>query len=210
MGSDSTRAHALNAVKAVWRFAVPEPLRRDIRQRRFSAEINALADRRFMEVEIFPWLARSGVTHLLSIGCQVYTAHYERVLGRYGIQLTTSEIEPEAKRFGAKRHLTADVTQLMPSDFPQLFDAVLFNGVIGHGLDSQPGIDDGLAALVALMRPRAPLICGWNVGRSFDPDEEVYAKAGLEEIPGPTGVSRVTFDTVTHVYDFLRRPSELN
>jgi hypothetical protein len=204
----------LKAAKAVWRFTVPEPLRKEIRQRRqairerrVAAETRQLPDRQFMESEIFPWLAGRGTKTLLSIGCRVYTDHYERVLAGHGIELTTSDIDPSARPYGAARHVTADVTLLKPSDFDGPFDAILFNGVIGFGLNEQPFIDNGLAALAQLVSPGAPLISGWNIGRGFEPDAQVYGKAGFDEAPGPTGRSRVRFEGVTHVYDFLQRRS---
>ena len=205
LDSGGTQNHAVNAAKLVWRSVVPRPWRHELREHRIALETRKLPDRRFMESEIFPWLAHSGVRRVLSIGCRNYSGHYERILARRGIELTTSDIDPDARRFGAKRHLTADVTLLKPSDFDGPFDAILFNGVIGFGLDEQPAIDNGLTALAALTSSGAPLISGWNVGRGFLPDAEVYARAGFDETPGPTGLSRVTFDTVTHVYDFLRR-----
>jgi hypothetical protein len=196
---------AVEVAKAAWRLIVPQPWRHELREHRIALATRKLPDRQFMEAQIFPWLARGNVKHLLSIGCRNYSAHYQRVLARRGIRLTTSDIDPDARRFGAKRHLTADVTLLKPSDFDEPFDAILFNGVIGFGLDEQPAIDNGLAALAALVPAGAPMISGWNVGRGFEPDARVYGRAGFDETPGPTGLSRVTFDTVTHVYDFLRR-----
>ncbi len=196
---------AVGAARTVWRFVVPQPLRQELHEHRVAVATRKLADRQFMEAYIFPWLARAGAQRILSIGCRNYSAHYERVLTRYGIEFTTNDIDPYARRFGAKRHVIADVRFLKPSDFSEPFDAILLNGVIGFGLDEQPAVDNALAALAALVPSGALLICGWNVGRGFEPDAEVYGRAGFDETRGPTGPSRVTFDTVTHVYDFLRR-----
>jgi hypothetical protein len=192
-------------VKFLWRLTTPQSVRHKLHHHRIALETRKLADRRFMEAEVFPWLTGNDVRRLLSIGCRNYSAHYERVLVRRGIELTTNDIDPDARQFGAKRHVTRDVIQLKPSDFEGQFDAILLNGVIGFGLDEQPDIDDALAALAALVPSGAPMVIGWNVGRTFDPDAPVYAKAGFDETPGPTGAPRVTFDSVTHVYDFLRR-----
>jgi hypothetical protein len=185
---------------------VPVRWRRAMRARFEVEDMRKLVDRRYLEHKILPWLARESGPHLLSIGCRAYTVHYEAMLKRRGATLSTADIDPTASCYGAKRHLVKSVTELTSSDFPTPVDGILFNGVIGWGLDDPNDIEAAFAAMAALLRPQSLLVVGWNTDRSADPIATVQSAASLfTSCPGPTGVERVTFPVSTHVYDFLRR-----
>jgi SAM-dependent methyltransferase len=192
---------------------VPKPWRAPMREAVTKRRFRRLPDRRYLERKILPWLARESgpQPHILSIGCQVMTAHYERLLARRGAHYSTVDIDPEASRFGARHHLVKSVTDLAPPDFPTPVDAVLFNGVIGWGLDEPKDLEAAFAALAALLQPGSHLILGWNTDRRIDPIADIDNATALFSVcPGPTDEKRVTFPGVTspgsyHVYDFLRR-----
>lgn len=170
--------------------------------------VRRLPDRRYLEREILPWLAcESGLQpHILSIGCLSHTVHYEAMLKRRGARYSTVDINPAASPYGARHHVVKNVTDLVPSDFPASVDGVLFNGVIGWGLDEPQDIEDAFAALAVLLRRGSLLVVGWNTDRSADPIAAIQNATALFSVcPAPTGEDRVTFPGSTHVYDFLRR-----
>ena len=183
-----------------WRLDLP------LRSRRQNVKrIMNLPDRHYLEDRIMPWLVAPG-TALLSIGTREYTVHLENVAERGGGRLITVDIDPEAARFGASRHICADVSRLQPDDLPESVSAVLFNGVIGHGLNEPDDIRRAVAALGGILPPAAKMVVGWNTNKSMDPFDMVPDLARLfRRCPGPDGQERVIFDGVTHVYDFLER-----
>jgi len=180
---------------------LPAPLRRAIRLHRFRR----LPDRVYLESRILPWLAARGVTQLLSVGCQDYTAHYGALLRRLGVGLSTADLDPQAAAFGASHHLRKSVTALVAADFPRLPDGVLLNGVIGWGLDAPAEIEAGFAALARLLPAQAPLVVGWNLERAGDPAALPACRALFRRCAGPTGETRVAIPGSTHVYDFFLR-----
>jgi hypothetical protein len=188
---------------------LPAGLRRTVWRYRFRR----LPDRVYLEARILPWFAARGATHLLSVGCQDYgmTRHYEGLLDRAGVRLSTADIDPAAAAFGAAYHVTKGVAALLPGDCPRRVEGVLLNGVIGWGLDDPAEIDAGFTALAGLMRGDTPLVVGWDEERSADPAEQAACRAFFRRCAGPTGESRVTiadstrFNGLTHVYDFFLR-----
>jgi hypothetical protein len=180
---------------------LPAKLRHAIWLHRFRR----LPDRAFLEGRILPWLAAQGTTHLLSVGCQDYTMHYEALLDRMGVRLSTADIDPAAAAFGASHHVVKGVVALRPADFPRPLEALLLNGVIGWGLDDPAEIDAAFVALAGLLRADAPLVVGWNAERSADPDGQAACRALFRRCPGPTGKSRVPIAGSTHIYDFFRK-----
>lgn len=166
--------------------------------------VRRLPDRRFMEQRIVPALAADGAKRVLFVGCRSYTEHYPAVFARHGMELWTCDIDPEAARFGAAgRHRTIDVCKVSAAHFPVRFDAIVFSGVVGFGVDEPAAVHAALRALSGLLRSKGRLVLGWNSDRSADPlgDQritELFTPRPLAGVP-----VRARFETVTHVYDFL-------
>lgn len=174
-------------------------------QRQHVRRILKLPDRHYLEDQVLPWLVAPGSV-LLSIGTREYTVPLENVVEGLGGRLITVDIDPEAARFGARTHICADVSRLQPGDLPEPVNAVLFNGVIGWGLDQPDDIRCAVASLGAILPPSARMVVGWNTDRSMDPFDTVPDMAQVfSHCPGPDGRERVSFDGVTHIYDFLER-----
>lgn len=188
---------------------LPPSWRRSLRRRMGdSAPRSFLPDRLYLERYILPWLVKPNGGIVLSIGVAEYTAHYERLVQKLGGVLHTADIDPEVAQFGAQSHLVRSVAELQASDFPSPPSAVLFNGVIGFGLDDERDIAGAFEVLASLLPRDGKLVVGWNTDRTADPIETIgEARRLFERSKGPTGRTRVTFAGSTHTYDFLRRKS---
>lgn len=184
---------------------MPRKWRQAVYERWHAVYARTFPDRRYLERHILPWLVAHSGPHIVSIGCRAYTVHYEAMVERLGGDFATVDLDPEAGRHGAKRHVVKSVTDLTASDFPAGVDGILFNGVIGWGLDGPDQIDRAFGVLSGLLRPGSLLVVGWNTDRSADPMLRLAHYPSLSLCDGPTGATRVTFPNSTHVYDFLRR-----
>ena len=193
----------MDFIRSLARAMLPRTLRREVYDRVHAALLRRAPDRVFLETAIFPWLETLAVRDVLSIGVRPYTAHYPGLLRRRGMRIWTSDIDPETARWATADHVVADVCTLSPGDFPVSFDAVVFNGVIGWGVDDPAMVRRAFEALRSLVAPGAVMVLGWNHDRCVDP-LTVEGVADLwETIPGAGGLSRRRFDGATHVYDFL-------
>lgn len=182
---------------------------RDLYWRLQARRIRTLPDRVFLEARVVEHFQGCGATNVLFVGTRPYTSHYPGLFADKGIALWTSDIDPDCARFGSPaRHRTADLLALEPTTFPIEPDGVLLNGVIGYGVNEPEQIARALAALASVCAPGAALVLGWNTDRSVDPLSLPQTAALVSPVPGPDGKTRKTFDTSTHVYDFLvlRRP----
>ena len=91
-------------------------------------------DRYLLEEVIFPELrSRDDIQNILFVGCEKYTAHYPAAFADRSF--VTIDIDPFKARYGADRHVVDSITNLEAHFPPGAFDAVIFNGVIGWGLD---------------------------------------------------------------------------
>lgn len=169
------------------------------------AEIARSPDRLVLVDRYIPALAKAG-GRILWVGCQAYTANYPALLEAGGGEVWTLEFDPAAAIWGREgRHRTGDL-KLADQVFSDLtFDAILCNGVLGFGVDSPPDQQTALAAMAKILRPGGLLLLGWNTDKIADPvaagfTADGFKPAGLGDLP-----SRMTFPTVTHVFDLLER-----
>lgn len=177
------------------------------RTRRFAG-LRALPDRRLMAEAYIPALAGAG-GRILWVGCRAYTAEDYPALERCGAEVWTTDVDPEAARWGRRdRHRTGDLCGI-DRVFPDLmFDAIVCNGVFGFGVDTETPQREAFRAMGRILRPGGVLVLGWNTDRTADP-----LSAGLEQPefrPAPFAgqPKRVVFETVTHVYDTLVRAQD--
>ena len=101
-------------------------------------------------------------------------------------------------------HGTLDAQVYADTLFADLtFDAILCNGVLGFGVNSPGDQQTALAAMAAILRPGGRLLLGWNTHKIADPADftaVAFKPTTLSDLP-----SRMTFPTVTHVFDLLER-----
>lgn len=197
----------VNPLKPVVRRLVPEAgvvhLRttyRWLQDRRIAKE----PDRRFMASSIVPGLVAEGARAVLFVGTRSYSRITVTQLTHAGVQTWTSDIDPQAERFGAPgRHRTLDACTMAAKDFPVAFDTILMNGVLGYGVNSKAQCAQSLAAVRALLPVRGRCILGWNTDRCPDVPQ-LAAQAGFGSAPLGSMGPQIRFKGSTHVYDFLQ------
>lgn len=152
-----------------------------------------------------PAVADRGGT-ILWIGTRPYTAMTYDTLALGGGTVWTSDIDPAAARWGCpERHRTGDVCRIDEVFADTAFDTVLYNGVVGFGVDAQADQVRSLEAIARILKPGGLLIFGWNTDRIGDPLQSGVIGPDYRPQAFANHPSRVTFDGSTHVYDVLRR-----
>jgi SAM-dependent methyltransferase len=169
-------------------------------------------DRRYMEQEILPELAKLHPHRVLFVGTQGYTAHYRRHFNVGAAAQTgaceywTLDVDPKAAPFGAPgRHKTASVTEVDQHFEPAFFDIVLLNGVFGFGVNDPQLQAQTLVAIHQILQPGGILLLGWNNDLVTDPIAGNIAPRGYEHAAVGALPARKQFPQSTHIYDFLRK-----
>jgi SAM-dependent methyltransferase len=160
-------------------------------------------DRAYLRKAILPAVAAARPARVLFVGVRGYTTAYGRAF-RAGTEFWTTDIDPEAARYGAPgRHVTADVRRLDQAFAAGSFPFVLMNGVFGWGVDDPGDMDSALAAVERVLAPGGVVLFGWNGDRCADPDS-LPAMAMLEPIAFAGLPQRKTFRDVTHIYAWYK------
>ena len=168
----------------------------------FSGSFN---DRQYMTGKILPALASSKARRILFVGCKAYTARYGKRLTHAGIEYWTTDIAPAAAIWGEKdHHIVCDIAKIDDLSPPESFDVVLFNGVIGDGVDKEDDMNRAITAIARILRPNGTLLIGWNSLKKHPDPMELGAVATYfrHECVFSLPV-RKTFPDTDHVYDWL-------
>jgi SAM-dependent methyltransferase len=165
----------------------------------------SFSDRLYMTQNILPALAVMKVQRVLFVGCKEYTARYGKKLTRAGIDYWTTDIDPAAAIWGEKdHHIVCNIAKIDDTCSEEWFDAVLLNGVLGHGVDEQSEMDRAVEAIARILRPNGILLIGWNSEKKHPDPMELKAVATYfrrdQALPVPL---RKTFPDTDHVYDWL-------
>jgi SAM-dependent methyltransferase len=168
-------------------------------------------DREVLEQVIFPALReRADVRRILFVGCDWYTRHYPRAFGDR--ELWTIDVDPAKARYGAERHVVDTVANLDAYFPPASFDAVIFNGILGYGVDDAGEAEATVAQCFDCLRPRGLFVLGWDdeeAVRQVSPDA-IAALGRFEPVTLPpfTAPSYPTFGSMRHVFEFYARPAD--
>jgi SAM-dependent methyltransferase len=167
-------------------------------------------DREVLEQVIFPALReRADVRRILFVGCDWYTRHYPRAFGDR--ELWTIDVDPAKARYGAERHVVDTVAKLDAYFPPANFDAVIFNGILGYGIDDAGEAEVTVAQCFECLRPSGLFVLGWDdeEGVQVSPDA-IAALRRFEPVTLPpfTAPSYPTFGSVRHVFEFYARPAD--
>ncbi|MDV6332702.1 class I SAM-dependent methyltransferase [Asticcacaulis sp. 201] len=171
-----------------------------------SEDIQALPDRRLLRDVYLPAFGREG-GRILWVGCRRYTSGYYKIMESQGAEVWTTELEPRLKRWGRhNRHRTGDICLADELFADMRFDAVICNGVLGYGVDSDAQQVKALEAMARIIKPGGRLLVGWNTDKIADPVAAGLTAPWFAPEPFAGQTARVTFADVTHVYDaFVRR-----
>jgi hypothetical protein len=166
-------------------------------------------DRRLLEEVIFPhYAADARIRKIVFVGCESYTARYERDHFR-GREYWTVDPDRTHSRHSGKRHLVARLEQLGQHFAPGTIDLIICNGVYGWGLDRLEDCEAALSQCHECLVDEGQLLLGWNDVPKWDP-APLSAVTSLslfrEYVFPPLGVSRyLTNTTYRHTYNFYRK-----
>ena len=165
------------------------------------------SDRQYMAERILPALALSKLQRVLFVGCKEYTARYGKRLSDTGIDYWTTDIDPAAAIWGEKgHHVVCDIVKIDHVCPAESFDAVIMNGVIGHGVDEESAINRAIEAIARIVRPNGILLIGWNSQKrhpdplQLDAVTRNFRHGCLLSLP-----ERTTFPDTDHIYDWLTK-----
>lgn len=166
-------------------------------------------DRRILERIIFQHYRRDPhIRTVLFVGCESYTAHYQRCYFATH-DYWTVDPDPTRRKFGAKQHIVArleDIGRHFPGGF---FDLIICNGVYGWGLDAAEDCDAALSQCHVCLADGGHLLFGWSdvPARNPAPLERVRSFSRFIPYPFPAfGAAQLVTDTpLRHTYDFYRK-----
>ena len=169
-------------------------------------------DRRVLEQSIFPgYLADSRIRRVLFVGCDNYTAHYQRQFFA-SHDFWTIEPNPEMRRYGSKQHVVAVLEQLREHFQPGFFDLIICNGVYGWGLDTAEQCEIAFAGCYTCLAPGGHLLIGWDDIPTHRATVQLPQIASLAQFNKfqfrALGTWRYVTDTpYRHIYEFYQRPA---
>ena len=170
-------------------------------------------DRRFLEDGIITkLLADHRYQRILFAGVEIYTWHYRHLL--HDREFHTIEKDPNKSHYGNKgKHTLGSVCELEMHYGPGQFDVVLFNGLIGYGLDSAPDVEQALSSAYEVLADGGLLIIGWN----NTPDHLRFVLGDLPSYRRYVGFTPYALGLTSHrheiansnrhTFDFLSKPA---
>jgi len=118
-------------------------------------------DRDVLERIIIPYiLSRYNPEAILDIGREDYQHFYNQFFKNK--ELWTIDIDPDKRQFGAKNHVTDDISNIRNHFKSNYFDFILMNGVFGWGLNNKKKIEKTFDSIHEILRPNGILVLGWN------------------------------------------------
>lgn len=188
--------------------AVPPLLRRIYRRLFRDPAIAALPSRIWLHADFLPAVKAAGHKRMLFVGTQAYNRPFYRHC--QGLSVFSIDPDPANARYAAPSGhsigFIQDIARLAPGE---KFDVIVFNGIIGFGVNDVPAALDALAAMAGAAAPGALLVIGWNPGRTDG--AEIQA---LRPLLTPTTLGAlpqaVEFPALgraqrnPHVYEFFR------
>jgi hypothetical protein len=182
---------------------------RVIRKRLKLATPLNTTDRMVLERVIFPhFTSNPAIRSVLFVGCDTYTAHYQREFF-HKTNYTTIEPDRQRARFGARNHVVAPLEELGRHFGPGAFDLIICNGVLGWGLDTLPQCETAFSQCEGCLADGGWLVLGWDdvPPRNPVPPEQITALTRFGKYVFPAfGTWRYLTDTpFRHTYDFYTK-----
>lgn len=147
-----------------------------------------------------------GFVKILSIGVEAYNADAEHKLAGRGTEYWTIDINPDNAKWGSPdRHVVGDALRLHDVFGPNVFDCVIFNGVLGYGINGNQSAEQALEAVATVLRPCGWLVLGWNVDRGVSVPKLSNVRRLFHPLKSSILPAHITFDRSTHRFDFLVR-----
>jgi SAM-dependent methyltransferase len=120
-----------------------------------------LPDRRYLEMEVLPWLCKTRKS-VLFVGAGSYTYPYYRAFESSGLRFVTIDIRPSARVWGAREHIIGSILDAARLLAAARFDVVICNGVFGFGINDEQDMNRTLRSFKGILTPAGILLLGWN------------------------------------------------
>ncbi|HEY3783873.1 MAG TPA: class I SAM-dependent methyltransferase [Steroidobacteraceae bacterium] len=166
-------------------------------------------DRAVLEQRVFPYYSSNpSIRDVLFVGCNTYTAHYQRDFFP-DVNFVTLEPDPELARYGASCHIQAPLEKLADHCPPGSFDLIICNGVFGWGLNTYEQCETAFSQCHQCLVQDGQMVLGWD-------DLPQRTPIALERLPSLRRFRKYAFpafrawryrtDTpFRHTYDFYRK-----
>jgi hypothetical protein len=165
--------------------------------------VAAIPDRVYMREAIIPYILKRGALRVLSVGVGPHTVEITDLLTAGGAEVWTLDIDPQLQRWGSpERHIVGNAIRIDEIEGTRGFSCVLFNGVLGFGIDHPDDIGRTFVGLSEILPPGGLVVLGWNTDQTQDPLQHPEFRR-FRYIDDKTLPARVTFPGSTHVYDFI-------
>jgi hypothetical protein len=172
--------------------------------------IEALPSRKFLNAVLAPALAAAGHRRMLFVGAQPYNLPFYAQCEALGIDVWSVDFDPASARYGAPGgHFVGDIRNIHALVGAMTFDIIMFNGILGFGINSAPDAVAAVEAMARIAQPNTLLVVGWNPGRTND-DE----MAAIRLLLSPTALETVPEVTIfpargraqrnPHLYEIFR------
>jgi SAM-dependent methyltransferase len=177
---------------------------------RYFSRFHLSQDRELLETVILPFLRDDpAVQRILFVGCEWYTKPYEPLFRTK--EYWTLEIDARKRRFGARRHVTDALKNLVKHAPTAYFDAIVCNGVfMKTAIEARDEAEASFEACRRCLGPGGWFVLGWNDTeelRPFPPMESTTLGLLEPHIFPPLGVHEyLTGTTYRHTYTFFRSP----
>ncbi len=146
-------------------FLVRHILPRPLRKRMGNIIIASLPSRMHMQTVLLPAIAAAGCTRMLFVGAQSYNLGFYRDCAALGITVWSLDFDPASALYGAPAgHFTGDIRRVDSLTGDLRFDVIIFNGILGFGINTAPDAIAALEAMAKIAAPGALLLVGWNPG----------------------------------------------
>jgi hypothetical protein len=168
-----------------------------------SCQVSKSPDRRVLQDTLLPLFSR--YTPILWIGCRLYTKNYYQILESKGAICWTLDIDSRNARWGnGGRHVIGDLLEGQRFFAENHFAAILFNGVLGWGIDDPSDQRLAFVTMAKIIQRGGYLLVGWNTDKINDPVAEglnlpTFKQTGSGDMP-----PRIDVRGCTHVYDLFR------
>lgn len=152
--------------------------------------IARLPSRRFIIETLIPALATAGCQRMLLVGVQSYNVPLYEACARAGITVWSIDYDPASSAYAAPAgHFVGDIRKVDALVQALCFEVILFNGVLGFGINTASAALDALTAMAKVAAPAALLVVGWNPGRTDNAEIEALRPrlrpVSLPDIPAP-------------------------
>lgn len=162
----------------------------------WKAGIYLPPDRKALERTILPfYAANEGIKRVLFVGVAPYTARYRELFPAR--VFATIDTNAARAHLGGEPHVVGSVTELDRHFDPDSFDLIVFNGVLGFGLDDPAKARAAFHAIAKTLTKGGALLVGVNpqFSKIVDLDEDPLLGLFTPVVLPAIGENRLTVET---------------